>query len=84
MKSAIDEKISHLSIKLITKKKMIKTHWTKVTIEQLKMLHYKFNVGTMDTAFVCQKHYAHVLINKLGLNNANNKASIYMRGNQTS
>ena len=53
---------------------------TKVVIEQLKLLHHKFDVGTMDTAFVCQRHYAQVLINNLGLNNANNKASTSMRG----
>lgn len=55
-------------------------HRTKVVIEQLKLLHNKFDVGTMDTAFVCQRHYAQVLINNLGLNNANTKASTSMRG----
>ena len=55
-------------------------HRTKVVIEQLKLLHYKFDVGTMDTAFVCQRQYAQALINNLGLNNANIKASTSMRG----
>lgn len=41
------------------------THRTKVVTEQLKLLHYKFDVGTMDTAFVCQRHYAQVLMNNL-------------------
>lgn len=47
------------------------THRTKVVTEQLKLLHYKFDVGTMDTAFVCQRHYAQVLINEFGLNGFN-------------
>ena len=52
----------------------------------MKILHYKFNVVTMDKAidniaFVYQIHYGQVLINEVDLNNSSNKVQIHMRGN---
>ena len=52
--------------------------------EALKMLHNKFDIVLTDkasgnVAFVCQKHHAQVLINELGLNNANEIISRYMK-----
>ena len=46
------------------------------------MLHNKFLVVPIDkasgnVAFICQRHYAQVLVNELGLNNVNNITSMH-------
>ena len=51
------------------------------------MLHNKLVVAPIDkasgnVAFVCQMHYAQVLINELGLNNFNNITSTYTKANK--
>ena len=47
------------------------------------MLHDKFVDVPIDkacgnVAFICQKHYAQVLVNELGLNNVSNIKSTYL------
>ena len=52
--------------------------------DDFKMLHNKFVVVPIDKAssnvvFICQRHYAQVLISERGLNNVNNITSMYTK-----
>ena len=81
MISAIDEKISHISTKVTTEKSKITLILkNKIITEESKILHNKFVAFPIDkydgnVDFVCQRHYAQVLINELSLNNSNNITS---------
>ena len=78
MISAIDEKINHLLTKVAIEKSKKTLRLKDETItEELKTIHGKFVVITFDkgssqVAFVCQRHYAQVMINEIGLNHINN------------
>ena len=71
MVSVIHERTDHLSAKLTTeKRKIILKIEDKFITEELKMIHKFYFVDSIDktsgnVAFLCQKHYAQVLINKL-------------------
>ena len=83
--SALDEKISHLSIKLATgNSKNILGLRDEIITEELKMLQNKFAVAPIDKAsgnvtFVGQRHYVQVLINEIGQNNVNKIISACMK-----
>ena len=83
--SALDEKISHLSIKLATgNSKNTLGLRDEIITEELKMLQNKFVVAPIDKAsgnvtFVCQRHYVQVLINEIGQNNVNKIISACMK-----
>ena len=77
--SVIDEKFYHLSTKLTTEKHK-STLKDEIITEELKILHNKFFVipnskARGNVAFICQRHYAKVFINELGLNNVNNETT---------
>ena len=81
MISATDEKVTHISTKLITEnsKNTLKVK-DNIINEKLKMLQNKFIIVPIDKAsdnvvFLYQTHYAQVLINEFGLNNVNSISS---------
>ena len=79
MISATDEKVSHISTKLITEnsKNTLKVK-DNIINEKLKMLQNKFIIvpkASDNVVFLYQTHYAQVLINEFGLNNVNSISS---------
>ena len=73
LSSAIDEKVSCILTKL-TKENSGNTLILRVQVFTEQLLHNKFIVSAIDkdsiiVAFFCQRHYAQVLINELGVNN---------------
>lgn len=39
-------------------------------------------IASSNVAFACQRYYAHVLINELGLNHINNTNATYIKANK--
>ena len=73
LSSAIYEKVSCILTKL-TKENSGNTLILRVQVFTEQLLHNKFVVSAIDkdsifVAFFCQRHYAQVLINELGVNN---------------
>ena len=79
----VDERIQHLSKQSTTtsNKQVLKD---KNIIKDLQTLHNKFVIVPIDkasgnVAFICQRHYANVLIKELGLENTDNTSPTYMK-----
>ena len=83
--SATNKEINHLTTKLTTKNIKNKLGLKdKIVTEKLKLLHNQFVVVSIDhvsgnVAFFCQRHYAQVLINELGLSNVNAITTTFLK-----
>ena len=81
--SAIDEKVSCILTKL-TKENSRNTLRPRDQVFTEQLLHNKFFVAAIDkdsiiVAFFCQRHYAQVLINDLGVNNVKSIPPAFMK-----
>ena len=81
--SAIDEKVSCILTKL-TKENSRNTLRPRDQVFTEQLLHNKFFVAAIDkdsiiAAFFCQRHYAQVLINDLGVNNVKSIPPAFMK-----